>query len=295
MNQHNDYAVASADAGLRAPASWCAALMCVVALSAVAGAVHAQPPAEAAAQQQWQLPPQVTRAEDVLVPVASEIFRTLDKFKHSNWRAVQRPELATWRPRGEQSAIALLLGAIIAEGFIAVEAEDAAEMKSLGRSLLTLARGLGVERWALKRSRSIVDHAESGDWAGVRKEWDGVLPDLQEGMNELQSQQLAHLVSLGGWARGTEAFAALLGQRYSPEDAELLRQPAMLEHFARQLAAISGETGRSLLISRTRKSLEDFRRTTGAAEGPISRETVQEMGRIAAELVSAATGESRNR
>src|ERR1022692_4904316 len=71
-----------------------------------------------------QFPPQSRTIDDVLVPVPSEIFNTLDKFAHSNWRAVQRPELAQWRPHGDQAEIALLLGAVIAEGFIAVEAED---------------------------------------------------------------------------------------------------------------------------------------------------------------------------
>ena len=148
-----------------------------------------------------QLPPQSTAIEDVLVPVPREIFATLDKFAHSNWRAVQRPELAQWRPHGDQTEIALLLGVVIAEGFIAVEATDAAEVKSVGRAVLTLARGLGVERAALKRSRSIVEHAEKSDWPAVRKEWDGVLPDVQQGMNELESEPLAQLVSLGGWLR----------------------------------------------------------------------------------------------
>ena len=67
------------------------------------------------------------------MPVPREIFDALDKFAHSNWRSVQRPELAERRPRGDQADTALLLGVVIAEGFIAVEAKDAAEVKSVGR------------------------------------------------------------------------------------------------------------------------------------------------------------------
>src|ERR1700745_3071782 len=118
-------------------------------------------------------PPQSTVVRGVLVPVPNEIFNTLDKFANSNWRAVLDPELAQRRPHSDQAENALLLGVVIAEGFIAVEAEDAGEVKSVGRAVLTLARGLGVEKAALRRSRSIVEHAERGDWAGVRKEWDG--------------------------------------------------------------------------------------------------------------------------
>ena len=259
---------------------------------AIAASARAQAPAETPVE---QLPPHVTRVEDVLVPVASEIFRTLDKFKDSNWRAVQRQEVASWRPRGDQASLALLLGVVIAEGFIAVEAEDAAEVKSLGRSLLTLARGLGVEQAALKRSRSIVDHAEGGDWAAVRKEWDHVLPDVQQGMHELKSHQLAHLVSLAGWARGTEALSALLSQRYSAGDAELLRQPTLLGHFEKHLGAVSGEKGEYPAVARATDGVQKFRRILDAAEPQIPPPTVKEIGTVAAELLKSIPAEGRKR
>ncbi len=159
-----------------------------------------------------ELPPQSTAIKGVLVPVPREIFDMFDKFANSNWRVVQRPEFTKQSPHPNQAETALLLGVVIAEGFIAVEAEDTGEVKTVGRAVLKLARGLGVEKAALKRSSSIVEHAEHGDWSGVRKEWDGVLPDVQQGMNELQSEQLAQLVSLGGWLRGTEALTALVLQ-----------------------------------------------------------------------------------
>jgi len=149
-----------------------------------------------------QFPPQSTAIKGVLVPVPREIFDTLDKFANSNWRAVQRPKLAQQRPHSDQAETALLLGAVMAEGFTAVEAEDAGEVKSVGRAVLKLARGLGVEKAALRRSRSIVEHAERGDWAGVRKEWDGVLPDVQRGrMNYIANSSPNLLV----WAAGCAA------------------------------------------------------------------------------------------
>jgi hypothetical protein len=236
------------------------------------------------------LPPHVTRVDDVLLPVASEIFKTLDQFKDSNWRAVQRQELTRARARGDQASIALLLGAVIAEGFIAVEAEDAAEMTNLGRSLLALSRGLGVEQWALKRSRSIVDHAESGDWAAVRKEWDQVLPDVQQGMTELKSEPLAQLVSLGGWARGAEALSVLVSQRYSAENAELLRQPVLLDHFEKEVATMPADDP---AITKTTHTLQNYRRILEATASPMPPATVKEIGAVAAELLRSAAAETR--
>jgi flagellar biosynthesis regulator FlaF len=232
-----------------------------------------------------QFPPQTTAIKGVLVPVPREIFDTLDKFANSNWRAVQRPELARQRPHGDQAETALLLGVVIAEGFIAVEAEDAVEVKSVGRAVLKLASGLGVKKAALRRSRSIVEHAERGDWLGVRKEWDGVIPDVQQGMNELQSEQLAQLVSLGGWLRGTEALTALVLQNYSNQKAELLRQPALLDHFEKRLAGMSDDIRTNRMVVRMREGIEKIRPLVASEDTQISQKKVKEISIVSEELL----------
>ena len=232
-----------------------------------------------------QLPPQSTAIKGVVVPVPREIFDTLDKFAHSNWRAVQRPELAQQRPRGDQADTALLLGVVIAEGFIAAEAEDAGEVKSVGRAVIKLGRGLGVEKAALRRSRSIVEHAERGDWPGVRKEWDGVLPDVQRGMNELQSEQLAQLVSLGGWLRGAEALTALVLQNYSHQNAELLWQPALLDHFDKQLAGMSDDIRTNPMIVRMRADIQKIRPLLASEDRQISKQDIKEISTVSEDLL----------
>jgi len=232
-----------------------------------------------------QFPPQSTAIKGVLVPVPREIFDTLDKFASSNWRAVQRPELAQERPHGDQAETALLLGVVIAEGFIAVEAEDADEVKSVGRAVLKLARGLGVEKAALRRSRSIVEHAGRGDWAGVRKEWDGVLPDVQQGMNELQSEQLAQLVSLGGWLRGTDALTALVCQNYYRQNPELLRQPALLDHFAKRRTGMSHDVRTKPMIVRMREGIQKIRPLVTSEDFQISQEKVKEISTVSKNLL----------
>ena len=104
--------------------------------------------------------------------------------------------------------------------------------------MLTLARGLGVEETAVRRSRSIMDLADRDEWARARKEWDAVLSDLEKGMIALKSEPLSQLVSLSGWLRGTEAICALVLENYSAERAEIIRQPALLDHLEKQLVAM---------------------------------------------------------
>ncbi len=239
----------------------------------------------AAPNEMVALPAQAAIVRDVLVPVPREIFRTLDLFAHSNWLAVQRPELADWRPPGTQAKNALLLGALIAEGFVAVEARDTAETKNIGRALRILARGLGIERAVLRRSRSIIDHSESGDWMAVRREWDELLPDVQKGMDRIRSEELAHLVSLGGWLRGTEALSALLRQDYSEKNARLLRQPVLLDYFEERLAQMNSNLQRDPAVAKMAEGLRQMRKALPAGDGKVSPKKVQEITRSSAGLM----------
>ena len=228
-----------------------------------------------------QLPRQSKPIADVVVPIPSEVFGTLDKFANSNWRAVQRSALGQARAQGDQTQIALLLGVVIAEGFIAVEAEDAAAVKDIGTAALALARALGVERAVIRRSKSIVDAAEKNDWAAVRKEWDEVLPDVQQGMKEMVSAPLSQLVSVGGWLRGTDALTALILQRYSAEGAELLRQPAMLDYFEKQLGKMDSTDS----VSKMQEGIRKMRLLVAGSAQPISEKSVKDLATVCDELL----------
>ena len=231
------------------------------------------------------LPAQSKHEQNVVVPIPREIFGSLDQFANSNWRAVQRPEVGSWKPRGDQTRIALQLGVVIAEGFIAVEAQDADQVKDLGRTVLTLARALGVEKVVLRRSRSIVDYASRNDWVATRNEWDAVRADVGDGMIELKSERLAQLVSLGGWLRGAEVLSALLLQSYSPDRAELLRQPGLLDHFEKQLDAMGKESASDPIIASLQDGVRQVRRLTGEKGDPIAKKAVEEIKGVSSKLI----------
>ena len=236
-----------------------------------------------------KLPAQAKPVEGILVPVPKEVFHSLDRFHDANWRAVQRPEIVHWRSRGDQVQIALLLGVTVAEGFVAMEAEDSTEVHDLGNSVLTLARGLGVEETALRRSRSIMDYADHHQWSRTRKEWDGVLSDLESGMIALRSEPLSQLVSLSGWVRGTEAICVLVLQNYSGERAEILRQPAILDHLQKQLAEMPREIRNRPMVGKMQKGIRRIRELVQDENEPLTAKTVQEIHTVCEGLVQLAS------
>ena len=200
---------------------------------------------------------------------------------------MQRPELARWKPPGDQAENALLLGAVIAEGFIAVEAEDTAEAKSVGRAVLKLAAASG---WKGPRSDAAAASSSTrrkGTGLPYGREWDGVLPDVQQGMKQLKSDQLAQLVSLGGWVRGSEAFAALVPQNHSKEDAELFRQPALFNHFEKQLAGVSGDVATDPIVVTMGAGLRKVRKMLASGGTQISPEKVKQISSTSSELIQS--------
>jgi hypothetical protein len=235
-----------------------------------------------------KLPSQTRVIDDVVVPVPSEIFTVLDKLGRPNWVAVQRPIKGVAQPIGGRAQQAFYLGTVIAEGFIAVEATDAEEVKNIGRSVLNLSKSLNVDKAVSKRANAVVSAADAQDWVAVRKELDGALSEVKDALNELRDQDLAHLVALGGWLRGTEALCEVVTRDYSRDGADLLHQPMLLNHFSSKLSGMGGRIAKEPLVGRAKKALTAIKPLIGDTEGAeISKEAVQNIGKITAEVVKA--------
>ena len=177
-----------------------------------------------------------TTVEDVVVPLPNEIFGALNKLGSVNWRAHVRSDKGpnfTDRPR-----IALLLGTVIADGFIAVQAEDAETVKDIGQRVLTLAKGIGVGNSITPHAKAIIEAADKRNWNNVRRELDRTQNSVQQAMNEVHDEKLSQLVSLGGWLRGTEVLTSVVSDHFSSDGAELLHQPDLLSYFQKRLQAM---------------------------------------------------------
>ena len=241
-----------------------------------------------------QLPQQAKLIDDVVVPVPSEIFGVLDKLGKVHWNAVQRSSMANVKPIGEQAQIALELGTIIAEGFIAVEAEDTVEVKNIGNAVLTLARALSVEKEVKARAKAITDAADKKEWAVVRKELDKTLDSVRDAMVALKSEQLSQLVSLGGWLRGTEALTKVVTDNYTKDGAELLHQPVLLDFFEKRLANMKPKIKSNPVVTKVQKAILEIRPLVGIEDGTqISEKTVKDIGKIAEDVVKAINSKAQ--
>jgi len=232
-----------------------------------------------------KLPQQATVVEDIIVPVPSEIFGVLDKLGSPNWHDVVRTE--TPAVPGARAETALLLGDVIAEGFISVEAQDPEQVKKIGRTVLDLSAAMGVRKAVVARCSAIIEFADKKDWPRVRRELDGTLMDVKQAMTELHDEELAQLVSLGGWLRGTEALTQVVDSNYTKDSAGLLHQPALLDYFQHRLAHMSSRLRNDAVVATVEKRLPEISPLIGEADTDISKQSVEQIRDIVHDLVSA--------
>lgn len=227
--------------------------------------------------------------DDVVVPVPSEVFIVLDKLGTPNWRDELPANEGT--NTGNRAQVALLLGSVIADGFIAVQAQDTQRVKDIGQQVLTLADAINVRKAVIARSKSITEKADAKDWIAVRREFDGALQDVRGAMQELGDDDLAQLVSVGGWVRGTEVLTSVVSKNYSPEGAELLNQPELLNYFSRRLDNLgNNRLKKEPLVAQVRKLLKDLRPLISKGQtGTISVENVRKINKLTGDTVTAIT------
>ncbi len=231
-----------------------------------------------------------TAVDEVVVPLPSEIFNVLDKVGTPDWKE-ELPD-SFGRNTGDRAQVALLLGAVIADGFITVEMEDSEKVKEIGREVLNLADAINVRKAVIARSKSITDKADAKDWPAVRREFDGALQDVRTAMQELDDNDLAQLVSLGGWLRGTEVLTSVAKKNYDPRVAELLHQPELINYFLRRIDSMPQRLKRSHYVSNIRKVLLQIRPLIvhGAVQ-VIPKEDVEKINSLTHQVVSLFTAQ----
>ena len=225
--------------------------------------------------------------DEVIVPVPSEIFSVLDKLGDPDWKA----EVQTVKRENfsERTDVALLLGATVADGFIAVQAEDKESVRNVGREVLALATALGVRDDVLRHYQAIEDAANTAKWDQVRQELDATQTTVRARMKQLQDGALAECISVGGWLRGTEVITSVIGKNWAPERSELLYQPDLADYFNDALEEMLTKAAKAGKLKDIADGLTRLRELMDNGSETISERSVNEMHSISAGLVKKIT------
>src|SRR4029453_13487120 len=186
------------------------------------------------------------KSDSITVPTPGELFAALGKAGKINWSAQYRaPIPMTYANRAQ---IALNLGGLIADGFIAVEAKDGQQVKNIGSDIMKLGKALGVSEELISRGNSINEFAEQNEWDTLQEELEATQNEVKSSMQSHADQDLVILVTLGGWIRGTQVVTSAIVKNYNEKSAKILRQPALVHFMQSKINEISPELRNEPLV-----------------------------------------------
>ena len=188
----------------------------------------------------------VAKVEAIAIPTPAETMAALSKVAKPNWQSRYRAPIPTAFPSRAQ--IALNIGGLIADGYIAVEAEDAQQVKNTGKDIIALAKCLAVSETVIARGNSIFEFAERNEWNTLKEELEATQNEVKLSLEAQHDADLVCLVTLGAWIRGTEILSGWIAENYTPEAAKLLRQPEIVAHLRAKLDSLPAKAKEDPLV-----------------------------------------------
>ena len=196
------------------------------------------------------------KTDTLSIPTPGELLAALNKLGKMDWSAKFRAPIATSFPSRAQ--MALNLGGLIADAYIAVEAEDTQQVKNLGKDILALGKSLGVSKEILDRGKSLTEFADTKQWDVLKEELEATQNEVKDAMEHNKDADLVALVTLGGWLRGTEVLSGWIGEHYTEAGAKLLRQPGIVNFLGAKLEMLPEKTKAEASVKKTQAKMKEI-------------------------------------
>ena len=184
--------------------------------------------------------------ETVSTPTPGEFFLALGKQSQPNWNHLLRPTLPVATSDREQ--IALQLGMLVADGFMAIEAQNGQSVKNTTRDILILAKKLNVSQQIVARGQSISDFADTAQWRELREELDAMQNDIRLSLLEQKDSPLVVLAAAGSWVRQIEMGSNILASGDKSVSTELLTQPDVASRILARVQNLPQNSQKSPLV-----------------------------------------------
>lgn len=190
---------------------------------------------------------------------------------------------------------AIHFGSLVADGFIFTIAERPKDVQDIGKELIRQARALGIGERLTKRSKSLLDLSDKGDWIGMRQELVRTQEDVENTMMELRDEEMAHMVSLGGWLRGFQIGATSTAEKYSIAKANILAKGDVIDYFIERLDTLNPDLKKTEMVTALVEGIKKIRLVLIETQGETPTETqVAKLRKLADEAQSIATARVDN-
>ena len=223
-------------------------------------------------------------------PSISKIFDQMDNLPPVPEEYVlrNREETLSTQP----GALALSMGYLLADGFIAVRSGHMNDIKPIALDLTRYGNAMGVGEKMNAHSASLLEHAEKGQLEEFKRILSSTQGDVNAELAALRDPDLAHLIALGGWIRALDAACAAIEARFDARQAAVVFYADAPEYFNEILEGLNPRTAEKLHVADMRKLLTQMVAEMTLEKGqPPTMEKVQALHKTAAALSTLAIGQ----
>lgn len=220
-------------------------------------------------------------------PSIKKIFDDLDKLA-----PLPADEMERKMPKRmplNRTDLALEIGFLIADGFIAVQAGQMNKIEPLAKELSRYGRALGAGERVNRHAASLLESAKKNDVAALKKELTATQRDVETDLIHLRDVDLAHLISLGGWARALEVGSHAVKKKYTEDRARILFREDIADYYEGMIGSLDPRVSEREDIDKMRKIIAGLRHMmTLGEDGKPTKEAVDKIAGSASELARQA-------
>ena len=221
------------------------------------------------------------------VPLISKVFNELEKVSPLSYDPDHYKNYG--RTPIDRSRIALRLGTLIADGFIAVQTGNSEDVPKIAAHISRYSKALGAGDKIKVHAAELLEHAKAKDLPKLKQALASTQRDVERELAGLRDPDLSHLISLGGWLEALDSAATAVNKKYTPERALTLFREDVADYYAESIGSLHPDISRRPHLIKMRELLQGLRNAMVLAENSKpSAVQVKEVTIVSSQLVEIA-------
>lgn len=228
---------------------------------------------------------------NVIVPAPSEIIMALDMLSDVKWKEVVTYDKST--NYSDNYKIALNLGVRVAQGFIAIQAQDRKNTGEMFRICRDLAENFGAKSEMFVNEQQIIKLLDENNWTELRSILDDIHLKVKDEMYKYDPD-FVELASVGGWMEGLHIVSKALKSNYSPDASVILYQPELIQYFSEAVKNIKTGNSNNPEVKEIAVMMPEIGRLCEVGSGnPIPSENVARLYEISSRINSLIVSQGK--
>ena len=161
----------------------------------------------------------------------------------------------------DRSDLSLEIGFLIAEGFLAVQNNTLNDIEEIAKELSRYGKALGAGDRVNRHAAALLAHAKNNRPEKLKEELAATQKDVEIELIQLRDADLAHLISLGGWARALECAALAVDKDFTEERANQLFREDVADYYEVILGSLDPRVSELKHMVAIRQICEDLKNT----------------------------------